>query len=159
MNSPSDLLRSDLLPCVWRKLIFFWANIARIEINPTFQNFSYYSIFNQIKKNTQIKVTHLFRLEPRRHPGILFQGAPRVVVRVSVSRGGGPEVRRHLGDDALALRHVRHPRRTLVLLPRALAVPAHLPGNTKQTAWETHTFDFDFWATCFFSTIFFNSSL
>lgn len=71
---------------------------------------------------------YLFRLQPRRDPGVLLQGAARVVVRGRVPL----EVKHEFADRLLHLQgHHRHH----VLLLRALAVQADLPASSKGGRW------------------------
>lgn len=96
-------------------------------------------------------MTHLFGFEPWRHPRVFFEGASRIVVGVClrpsppvvvVGGGGVPvEMLRHLVHDLFALRHVGHPRSTLVLLAGTLAVATHLPAERERgnTYKQKHT--------------------
>lgn len=71
---------------------------------------------------------YLFRLQPRRDPGVLLQGAARVVVRGRVPL----EVKHEFADGLLHLQgHHRHH----VLLLRALAVQTDLPASSKGGRW------------------------
>lgn len=67
---------------------------------------------------------YLFGLQSRRHPGVLLQGAARVIVRGRVPL----EVKHEFADGLLHLQgHHRHH----VLLLRALAVQTDLPASSK----------------------------
>lgn len=72
---------------------------------------------------------YLFRLQPWWDPGILLQGAARVIVR-----GGVPlEVKHEFADGLLHVQghHCHH-----VLFLRALAVQTDLPAKSKGGRWE-----------------------
>ena len=78
----------------------------------------------------------LLGFESGRHPGVLLQGAAGVVVALAVPLRVAAAARQDLGQRAGRAGHRRQVGRARraalgVVLPRTLAVPAHLPADTQ----------------------------